>query len=514
MSIRTRMGEMSIRTRMLVALAPAVLLLLSPAVAWAKRPTPPPPANADGKNLLVKFTTSREHAVNVVQQLGDTAGATVSGATVVRIRPGATLSAKLHEYRSRADVAYAEPNYVRRTDVATPNDAYYGSQWGFPAVHAQAAWGIYPGAYLPVGDPPNGKQIAVVDTGVDSLHPDLALNVDTADGATCTSFTGVCTSSTGMDDNGHGTHVAGIAAARTNNLTGVAGLSFNSPIIPVKVLDSTGQGTDAGVAAGINWAVSKGAKVINLSLGGYGYSTTLCTSVANAVSSGVVVVAAAGNDGVSDPLYPSACPGAIGVAATASDNTSPDWSNWGSPNVFISGPGVSIYSTYLQQTYALLDGTSMATPFVSAVAALLIGHLPTSSPADVKYVLASTAQKVGASFYPPLSYGTDPYGTCGSCTWHPYYGYGLVDAQAALLRPRITAMSPTHAKAGQQVVLTGTNFVNVTAVTLAMVSASFTVDSPTQITVTVPTIPYTVGRWRVSNAGGTGLFDPIFTVDP
>jgi Subtilase family/IPT/TIG domain len=519
------MIRVPIRMRRLLAFVPAVLVLLSPAVAWAKTPTPPPPARPDDKTLLVKFTTTREHAVNVVQQLGDTAGATVSGATVVRIRPGATLSAKLHEYGSRADVAYAEPNYARTTDaVAPPNDPYYEFQWGLPAVHAQSAWGVYPGAYLAGETPPNGPAIAVVDTGVDTPHPDLASSLDTADSATCTSDTGVCTSSSAMDDQGHGTHVAGIASARTNNGIGVAGLSFNSPIIPVKVLDSTGEGTDADVAAGINWAVSKGAKVINLSLGGYGsYPTTLCTSVANAVSSGVVVVAAAGNDGITDPHYPSACPGAIGVAATDSSGASPDFSNWGSPNVFISAPGVSIVSTMWSGTglpgcvglsWCYLQGTSMATPFVSAVAALLVGHLPASSPADVKYVLASTAQKVGANLYPPLAYGTDPYGTCGSCTWHPYYGYGLVDAFAALLRPRITAMNPTHAQVGQQVVLTGTNFVGVTAVSLALVNASYTVDSPTQITVTVPTIPYTAGRWRVTNPGGTGLYDPIFTVDP
>src|SRR5439155_6733849 len=119
------------------------------------------------------------------------------------------------------------------------------------------------------------------------------------------------------DDNGHGTHVAGIAAALTNNnQTGIAGLAFNSPILPVKTLDSTGTGSYAAISSAIAWVASHGAKVINLSLGGYAYSSTLCDAVTSAVQAGVLVVAAAGNDNTSQPLYPAACPGAVGVAAT------------------------------------------------------------------------------------------------------------------------------------------------------------------------------------------------------
>src|SRR5206468_7902629 len=121
---------------------------------------------------------------------------------------------------------------------------------------------------------PAGPAIAIVDSGVDSLHSDLYGSVATDLGANC--LTGVCASDGAADDYGHGTHVAGIAAARANDGLGIAGVAFEAPIIPVKVLDSTGSGTYAAIASGIIWATDQGARVINLSLGGTGYSQTVC----------------------------------------------------------------------------------------------------------------------------------------------------------------------------------------------------------------------------------------------
>src|SRR5207237_3761996 len=122
-------------------------------------------------------------------------------------------------YAARPGVLYAEPNFIAGVDLAAPNDPSYGSQWALPQISAPAGWSVYPGAYGAGG----GAKLAVVDTGVDSTHPDLAAQMDTADGAYCLS--GTCVSDTGLDDNGHGTHVAGIAAASTNNALGVAGTS-------------------------------------------------------------------------------------------------------------------------------------------------------------------------------------------------------------------------------------------------------------------------------------------------
>src|SRR5262249_25699175 len=151
---------------------------------------------------------------------------------------------------------------------------------------------------------------------------------------------------------------------------------------------------------------------------------TLCNAVELAINSyHAVVVAAAGNSGVPTPSYPSACPGVVGVAATDSSDLPASFSNYGNPDVFVSAPGVDILSTYPAALspsdcpldpvgYCRLDGTSMASPFVSAVAALILSLHPDASPSAVRQMLASSADKVGA-----LPYGTDPYGTCSGCTW-------------------------------------------------------------------------------------------------
>jgi len=144
------------------------------------------------------------------------------------------------------------------------------------------------------------------------------------------------------------------------------------------------------------------------------------------VSRGVVVAVAAGNDSSSAAHYPAACAGAIGVSATTSSDTLASYSDTGSPNVFVSAPGDQVYSTYKGNSYATLSGTSMATPYVSALAALLLDELPGRSVADVKQVLATTSDHVGGG------YGSDPYGTCGSCTWSPSFGYGRINAYRAL----------------------------------------------------------------------------------
>jgi hypothetical protein len=233
--------------------------------------------------------------------------------------------------------------------------------------------------------------------------------------------------STADDDFGHGTHVAGIAAASTNNGVGVAGTAFSSTILPVKVLDSTGSGTYASITSGILWAATHGARTMNLSLGGAGFSQTLCDAVTTAENTyGALVVAAAGNSNTSAPSYPAACPGAVGVAATDANDAKASFSNFGKPNVFVSAPGVSILSTYFGSAYATLSGTSMATPFVTGLTALLVGQDPTRTPADLKVLLAQTSDKIGTG------YVADPYGTCAGCTWNTKYGYGRINAFRAL----------------------------------------------------------------------------------
>jgi len=478
---------------------------------------PAPKAKAEPGTLLVKFEQASGTKAKV-EALGDTQAAkTANGVSVVRIQPGETVAAKVREYDRRPDVQYAEPNYIASADLASPNDPYFSSLWALSAIDAVAGWAIYPGQYTPFG----GVVVAVDDTGIDYAHEDLGNGqVLIASGATCTS--GSCVPSAARDDQYHGTHVAGTIGASANNGLGVTGLAYNSTLLPVKVLDSSGSGSYASVASGIYWSVAHGARVVNLSLGGTGYSTTLCDAVSSAVGAGTVVVAAAGNSSSNAPSYPAACPGAIGVAATDIDGSSASFSNWGSPNVFVSAPGVGIYSTVPDSearpssSYASLSGTSMAAPQVSGLAELLVSQDPLRTVAEVKRILALTSNKIGATLYPGLSYGADPYGIC-SCTWHPYYGYGQIDVHQALhvidTWPNITLVSSLTGYVGDAVTITGWNFTGVTAVTLGSVNATYTVNSPTQITANVPAgTAYPQQRWRVTNANGTGVYDPLFTI--
>jgi uncharacterized repeat protein (TIGR02543 family) len=207
--------------------------------------------------------------------------------------------------------------------------------------------------------------------------------------------------------------VAGIAAALTNNSTGVAGVSWGARIMPVKVLPDFGNGSTDNLAAGIIWAADHGAQVINLSLGTPDASTTLQDAVDYAYGKGVVQVAAAGNAASSAPFYPASYPHVIAVAATDSANNRYTFSNFGS-QIAVSAPGVSIFSTIRGNNYGVLTGTSMATPFVAGLAAILMGLPGNNSPDQVTTQLETTALDLGAA-------GRDDF-----------FGYGLIQMDAAI----------------------------------------------------------------------------------
>ena len=400
-----------------LALGVALVLLATVAGAGAARATSPPPKSS----LLVKLKASAP--APPLPAGTRILGQTLTGVYVVALPPRADVKTWAARIAKLPGVEYAEPNATARVaTLPAPNDPYYGSDWGWSAISAVDGWSAYPGSYGGSG----GATIAIVDTGIDSSHPDLSGRVRTSAGANCVTASGACAAGSALDDNGHGTHVAGIAGAATNNSVGVAGTAFDAQLIPVKVLDSSGKGSYAAITNGIVWAVQQGARVINLSIQGTTPSQTLCDAVRLATSSGAFVAAAAGNYSSSAPSYPAACPGAIGVAATDSSDAPASFSNYGSPDVFVSAPGASIYSTYLSKSYTTMSGTSMATPFVAGLASQLLGQLPSRTPADVAAVLATTSDKVGSG------YGSDPYGTCASCTWSPRYGYGRIDMGRAL----------------------------------------------------------------------------------
>jgi serine protease len=388
------------------------------------------PASAAG-TILVRFARPATATAKVIALGDDATGSVSGGVTVVDLPPGESVADALTDYRGRPDVVYAEPNRVLHLfDLSTPNDSFYGWQWALSAISAVQGWSVFPSTFSAVPTAP----IGIVDTGVDATHEDLAGRVS-ALSASC--LGDVCTQGVPTDDDGHGTHVSGIAGATADNGVGVAGLAYGSPLIVVRVFPP-GQNQGAAlsdVANGIVWAAQHGAKVINLSLGATGgaYPVTLCNAVQTAISTyGVVVVAAAGNgypEGtpVSTPTYPAACPGVVGVAATDSTDVPGTFSNYGSPDVFVSAPGVSVVSTLPGNGYGYMSGTSMASPYVTALVALIRSLHPEASVAQVRELLALDSDKVGGG-----SYGADPYGTCAGCTWDQHYGYGRIDVARAL----------------------------------------------------------------------------------
>ncbi|HZB71094.1 MAG TPA: S8 family serine peptidase, partial [Acidimicrobiales bacterium] len=276
-------------------------------------------------------------------------------------------------------VTSVSPNYIRSASEA-PNDPLYTPRQRQYAgtVRLPAAWDRTTGSRY--------VEVAVLDTGVDLDHPDLAAKL-------LPGWDAVHGDPVPADDNGHGTFVAGIAAGRTGNGEGTAGVAWRSRIIPVKVLAANGSGTDADVVEGIRWAVDHGADVINLSLGGEGRSAAIDQWVDYALDRNVAVVAAAGNDGVDTPNYPAASPGVVSVGATDVDGQLAHFSNWGD-TVDLVAPGMDIAATANGGGYAIGDGTSFAAPLTAGVVALLRAVEPALPARDVGNRVINSAKDI------------------------------------------------------------------------------------------------------------------------
>jgi len=230
----------------------------------------------------------------------------------------------------------------------------------------------------------------VIDTGIDRNHPDLASKLDTTN-SKC--FGTLCFLTGYEDDHGHGSHTAGTAAARTNNAVGVAGVAVNSRIMAIKACTAAGTCPTSATVSGINWAASHGAKVVSMSFGGGG-TATMQTAVANAYNAGVTLVAAAGNDGNATLNYPAAYAQVISVAATDANDARASFSN-ANNDVEIAAPGVNVLSTVSGDTYTTMSGTSMSTPHVSGLAALLKGQNPSWTPAQIRARINSCSDDLG-----------------------------------------------------------------------------------------------------------------------
>jgi subtilisin family serine protease len=285
-------------------------------------------------------------------------------------------------------------------------------QWSLQATHVASAWTKATGA---------GVTVAEVDTGIDGTRPDLPGRV--LAGAHLNPVTGLIVDGSADDHYSHGTHVAGIIAGN-NNGHGITGVAPDAKLLPIN-LDTGAMVTGQSIADGITYAVNHGAGVINLSLGllnlkiAAADAEPLCAAVANAVNHKVVVVAAAGNDGDfgSIPSAPASCPGAISVAAVDHNLKATTWSSYDG-TVSVAAPGDAVYSTVPLTSdasgFASYSGTSMATPFVTGLVALLLEEHPTWTPAQIKAQLENTAADGGPAGFDPV------------------YGHGIVDPAAAV----------------------------------------------------------------------------------
>jgi thermitase len=283
---------------------------------------------------------------------------------------------------------------LRATTV--PNDPRFGELWGLnnsgdADIDAPEGWdaaGL--GAFPATG----GAKIGIVDTGIDQTHPELSGKV-----ANCADAVGgLLVEGTCVDDNMHGTHVAGTVAAKANNATGVAGVAFNANLAICRALrTAAGTGLTSDVANCINWVRARGAKVISMSLGG-GDSTTLRNAVVNAwkggAANGSVLVAAAGNDGNSTVNYPAGYAQVVSVAATDHNDARASFSN-ANPDVEVAAPGVDVLSTVRGGGYAEFSGTSMATPHASGVAAVIWARNPGATAQQVRNVLDTAVDDLG-----------------------------------------------------------------------------------------------------------------------
>lgn len=352
---------------------------------------------------------------------------------LIHIPQETSIGEMVFTFQQNPDVEYAEPDYRARI-TTTPNDILFEYQYalynegqaiGIPGspqgknsadIKATSGW-----------EETTGKDdviIAILDTGVDLKHPDL-INKLYANG-----YDFVNEDAEADDDHGHGTHVAGIAAAETDNNEGIAGVAWNCTILPVKVMDAEGEGYYSWMISGIDYAIQQGVDVINLSLGGDADSASLKNIVKAAFENDIVVVASAGNDS-SPVLYPAAydefC---LAVAASDYDDLRPEWSNYGS-EVDVAAPGVRVLScvpTWYwgpgSLPYAFSTGTSMSAPHVAGLAALIIGIKNWLSAEDIMNVIRYTSDDINNGEYP----GKDEY-----------IGYGRINMEKALVPIKISS---------------------------------------------------------------------------
>ena len=375
---------------------------------------------------------ARRHGLAVVENLDASGRQRASSVLATR---GRSVQAVIAELEADPAVEYAEPNYVfglpepdateavrRDGDTGTVaavgvNDPKTGGQYSLDRMKVRDAWSL---------DKGGSNLVAVLDTGVQSGHPDLQ-------GRVVRGYDFVNNDTGASDDNGHGTWVAGIIASNARDGYGIAGISWTDKILPVKIMNSSGTGSTSDLASGIVWAANKGADVINMSVGGFPYSQAVLDAVNHAWGRGAVLVGAAGNNHRREDFYPASYDRVVSVSATQPQDEFSFWSSYG-PKVDVSAPGSSVLTTNCISSacphrdwgsHTYISGTSFATPNVAGVVALIMARYPGYSPSQVVNRLKGTVDDLGY-------YGRDDR-----------YGLGRVNAYRALgattARPQLLA---------------------------------------------------------------------------
>lgn len=310
---------------------------------------------------------------------------------------------------------FVEENFIAEAGYI-PDDERYPSQWHLPTIEAPGAWDLTTDV--------QGVPIAIIDSGVDPTHPDLAGNL-------IAGYNFVGNNTDTQDVLGHGTAVAGSAAAMTDNAIGVAGVAGDSPIMPLVVLNANDSATYYDIARAINYAADQGVRIMNISIGGTSYSSTLQNAINYAWDKGAVIIAAAHNYSTDTPYYPAACTNVVAVSATTSSDTLASFSNHGNW-IDISAPGTYILTTSRGGGYGSWNGTSFSSPITAGVAALILSANPSLTNVQVVDILTQSADDIGST-------GFDTY-----------FGYGRVNAfQSALAAldavPEVDTIDPSVA---------------------------------------------------------------------
>ncbi|MFN7966278.1 MAG: S8 family serine peptidase [Acidobacteriota bacterium] len=400
----------------------SLVIVLALGVMWALALTGDSarPAYVPGE-VLLKFRPDAPLG-GIARLRGELAASTLntfaSRAEQWRLGPGVNVEAAIARLQASPLVEYAEPNFVIGLDVI-PNDPRVSELWGMnntgqtggtvdADIDADLAWGVSTGSPSVV--------VGVIDTGIDYNHPDLAPNIWTNPGEVAGN--GIDDDNNGFiddvhgydfinndpdpfDDNGHGSHVSGTITAAGNNSIGVAGVAWNVKVMGLKFLSGGGSGNTADAVRAVDYATMMHVDLTSNSWGGGGFSQTLYDAIARAGAANIAFVAAAGNDGVNNdtsPHYPSSYDLAnlISVAATDHRDLKASFSNWGPTSVDLAAPGVDILSTLPGNTYGTLSGTSMATPHVSGVCALIRSVSPNIPVAQMKNVLLNSVDHIAS----------------------------------------------------------------------------------------------------------------------